>query len=572
VQLTEGIAPDRIVPTSTLAPQGRTGRLRGSLSVWPVISVVIALLVAVPVLVVGGHVFQPAGEVWRHLASTVLWDYVRNTLVLLLGVGAGVAVIGVGTAWLVTMCRFPGGRVFEWLLLLPLAFPAYVLAYVYTYLLQSGGPAQIALREMTGWRYGEYWFPEVYSIEGAIAMFALVLYPYVYLLARAAFLSQSICVLEVSRTLGCGPWRSFFRVAIPLARPAIIGGVTLALMETMADFATVQYFAVNTFTTGIYRTWFGLGDRVAAAQLSAVLLALVLGLLLLERLSRGEARYHHTSGRYTHISQVQLRGWKAALAALACALPILLGAVLPAAVLLEMHLSVGDPYFGSRFIGYAVNSFVVAGLAAVLAVILSLLIAYGQRLKPSALVRGAARVAALGYAVPGSVIAVGILIPLASFDNALDGWMRSSFGLSTGLLLSGTIVALLYAYVARFLAVSLNAVDAGLAKVTPSMDQAARTLGKGPGRTIWQVHVPMISGSVLTAGLIVFVDVMKELPATLIVRPFNFDTLAIRVYSLASDERLEQAATGSLAIVLVGMVPVILLSLMIARSRPGGQR
>lgn len=558
--------PRDIAEVESARPRGGF-RLR--LGIWPAASIVVALLVAIPILVVFGHIFHGGGAVWSHLASTVLGDYVRNTLVLLLGVGIGVTVIGVGAAWLVTMCRFPGSRTFEWLLLLPLAFPAYVLAYVYTYFLQVAGPAQSALRDLTGWRYGEYWFPEVYSTQGAIAMFALVLYPYVYLLARAAFLEQSVCALEVSRTLGCGPLKSFFRVAVPLARPAIVAGVALALMETIADFATVQYFAVNTFTTGIYRTWFGLGDRFAAAQLAAVLLVFVFALMAAERLSRGQKKFHHTSRRYTHISPVRLRGLKAAGAFLACALPILLGAVVPAAVLVQMHIAVGDPYFGPRFFGYAWNSFQVAGMAALIAVGIALLVAYAQRLNPSPLVRGAARVASLGYAIPGSVIAVGILIPLAAFDNALDGWMRAHIGISTGLLLSGTVTALLYAYVVRFLAVALNTVEAGLGKITPSMDQASRTLGQGPGATVRRVHMPVMRGSLLTAGLIVFVDVMKELPATLIVRPFNFDTLATRIYTLAADERLEQASSGSLAIVIVGMVPVILLSLMIARSRPG---
>ncbi|MBU0725082.1 MAG: iron ABC transporter permease [Alphaproteobacteria bacterium] len=555
--------------TSPVTIRAAAGTKRTRLGLWPVTSVVIATLVAIPVLVVFAHIFYSGSEIWAHLVATVLVGYIRNTLVLLLGVGIGVLVIGVGTAWLVTMCRFPGSRTFEWLLLLPLAFPAYVLAYVYTYFLQSSGPAQRVLRDATGWSYGDYWFPEIYSIEGAIAMFALVLYPYVYLLSRAAFLEQSVCALEVSRTLGCGPLKSFFRVAVPLARPAIVAGVTLALMETIADFATVQYFAVDTFTTGIYRTWFGMGDRFAAAQLAAVLLMVVLALLVGERLSRGGKKFHHTSRRYTHISPVRLRGGKAVAAFFACGLPILLGALIPCAVLVHMHLAIGDPYFGSRFYGYAWNSFLIAGLAAAIAVGISLLVAYAQRLNPSPLVRGAARVAGLGYAIPGSVVAVGVLIPLAAFDNALDGWMRSTFGLSTGLLLSGTIAALLYAYVVRFLAVSLNTVEAGLGKITPSMDQAARTLGKGPGATVWRVHIPVMRGSLLTAGLIVFVDVMKELPATLIIRPFNFDTLATRVYTLASDERLEQASTAALAIVFVGLVPVILLSWMIARSRPG---
>ena len=544
-------------------------RRRFRFSGWTLATLVIAALVALPVLAVLSRVFMPTNGVWQHLVETVLAEYLLNTIRLVLGVGIGTLVIGVGTAWLVTMCRFPGSRVLEWALLLPMAVPAYVMAYVYTDFLQFVGPVQTGLRALFHWTRHDYWFPDIRTVEGAAAMMTLVLYPYVYLLSRAAFLEQSVCVLEVSRTLGRGPWRSFFTVALPLARPSIVAGLALVLMEVLADFGTVQYFAVNTFVTGIYRTWFAMGQPMAAAQLASVLMLFVLVLVLMERWSRRQARYHHTTTRYRRLPKHRLTGWRAVAALTACALPLLLGFVLPAGLLVRMALTAGDEAFGPMFLTLARNSFTLAALAAVLAVTLALVLAYGQRLHPTPLLKGAVRVAAMGYAIPGSVIAVGVLIPFAHLDNAIDAFLRQSFGVSTGLLLSGTIAAVLFAYLVRFLAVSFNTIEASLGKIRPTMDYASRVLGQTAGRTLIRVHAPIMWGSLLTAGLLVFVDVMKELPATMIVRPFNFDTLAVRVYTLASDERLTEAATGALAIVAVGIVPVILLSLSISRSRPG---
>ena len=537
---------------------------------WTWLTVLIASVVALPVLVVGSRIFVDSGGVWQHLATTVLPLYVGNTLLLLIGVGVLAGSIGIVTAWLVTMHQFPGSRILEWALLLPLAVPAYVLAYVYTDLLAFAGPVQSALRGLFGWSSArDYWFPNIRSLGGAVLMLGLVLYPYVYLLARTAFLEQSVCVLEVSRTLGRGPWRNFIGVAVPLARPAIAAGLALALMETIADYGTVSYFGVATFTTGIYRTWFGMGSPVAAAQLAAAMLVFVTVLIALERWSRGKARYYHTTGRYRHLSPRPLRPGRGIAALAICAAPVVLGFLLPAAVLLSLAIGQGDPLWGRRFLDFARNSFVLAGVTAFLAVVLAAVMAYGLRLRPTWLTRFSVRIASLGYAVPGSVVAVGVLIPFAAFDNSLDSLMRQTFGVSTGLLLTGSIAALVFAYLVRFLAVSYNTVESSLGKISPSMDHASRALGHNPRRTLLRVHAPMMRGGLLTAGLLVFVDVMKELPATLIVRPFNFDTLAVRVYRLAADERLAEASTAALAIVAVGVVPVVLLSLAIARSRPG---
>jgi len=447
--------------------------------------------------------------------------------------------------------------------------PTEGMAYTYTDFLQAAGPVQTWIRETTGLAYGEYWFPEIRSLGGAISMLTLVLYPYAYMLSRAAFLEQSACALEVSRTLGCTTWTSFWRVALPLARPAIVAGTALALMETLADFGTVSFFGVPTFTTGIIRAWISFGDRVSSAQLASVLMIFVLCLLLLERWSRRTMRFHHTSMRYQALPSYQLRGWRAVLAFLACGLPLFLGFLLPALLLFGMSLEAGDAQFGPRFLGLILNSFTLASVTAILAVLLALLLAYSARLQPNRLSFLATRLAGMGYAVPGTVIAVGVLIPFATIDNAVDAWMRATFGVSTGLLLTGTIIALVFAYLVRFLAVSLNTVESSLGKIKPTMEDAARTLGRGPAKTLVHVHVPLMWGGLLTAGLLVFVDVMKELPATLVMRPFNFDTLAVQAYNLASDERLTESSTAALTIVLVGIPPLLLLSRAIARARPG---
>jgi iron(III) transport system permease protein len=549
---------------------------------WTISTLLIAFLLSLPLWVVLSSTFVDARSIWQHLATTVLSTYVGNSLGLMLGVGIGTAVIGVGTAWLVTLCHFPGRRLFESALLLPLAAPAYILAYTYTELLEYYGPIQTQLRRWFGWEtVQDYWFPNVRSLPGAIVMLTLVLYPYVYLLARSAFLTQSSSLLEASRNLGCNPWRSFRTIALPLARPAIVAGLSLALMETLNDFGTVEFFSVPTFTTGIYRTWFSMGERLAASQLAALLLLFIFGLIALERLSRQQQRYFQNARQGRAISRYGLSGWRSLLAIVSCVLPIVLGFLVPAGVLVQL-MGLGnsaaetdsraDADFPSTagsseaivqntsnsFWEFARHSLLLSLLTAAIAVLLAIVLAYGQRLRPAN--RWATQIATLGYAVPGAVIAVGILVPLGQFDNTVDAWSRSTLGVSTGLLLSGTIAALVFAYLVRFLAVGFGAVESSLERIKPSLDDAARSLGCGTVSTLQKVHLPLVRGGLLTGLILVFVDVMKELPATLIVRPFNFDTLAIRVYNLASDERLAEAAAPALAIVAVGLLPVVLLS------------
>jgi iron(III) transport system permease protein len=452
-------------------------------------------------------------------------------------------------------------------LLLPLSAPAYVLAYTYTDFLQFTGPVQTQLRHLFSWDLGGYWFPNVRSLAGAILMLTLVLYPYVYLVSRLAFLEQSVRTLEVSRSLKCGPWQSFRKVALPIARPSIVAGLSLALMEALNDFGTVQYFGVDTFTTGIYRTWFGMGERIAASQLAACLLIFIFLLLWLEQGSRRRARYYQATSQTHSLTSYPLQGLRAVAAWLICFLPVGLGFLLPATVLLSMTLEDLNPLAQERFWRIASNSLILATLTAGLAVVISLILAYGLRLHSTLGLRISARLASMGYALPGSVIAVGVLIPIGRLDNAIDAWMQSVFGISTGLLLSGTITALIFAYLVRFLAVSFTSVESSLSRIKPHLDEAARSLGHGPTSTLLRVHAPIMWGGMLTAALLVFVDVMKELPATMVIRPFNFDTLAVQAYQMAADERLTEAAGPSLAIVLVGVIPVIVLSCRIARSR-----
>jgi iron(III) transport system permease protein len=533
---------------------------------FPLFGLLLALVVSIPVLTVVRSLALPTEGLWVELALLTLPRYLLNTFGLLVGVGIGTFVVGVGTAWLVTVCRFPGSRTFAWTLILPMAMPAYLLAYTYGDLLQFPGPVQSMLRSWTGWRAGQYWFPEVRSLGGAIVVMSAVLYPYVYLLARAAFLERSVSALEVARSLGRGPWHTFLTVVLPLARPAIVAGLALVSMEALADFGTVKHFEVDTFTTGIYLSWFGMGSPIGAAKLAAGLLLFVVLVIGLERLSRGGRRYDQARGPHRIQSPYRLTAWKAAGAILVCTLPIAIGFLVPAARLAWLSYWYGDQRFGPTFLTLASNSLLLASAAGVVAVILAVVVAYGLRLAPSPLMKATAWVSTLGYTVPGSVIAVGVLLPFGAFDNGVDAWMRATFGISTGLLLSGTVFALLFAYVVRFLALAFNSVEVGLGRVTPRMDDAARTLGARPLGVLRRVHLPLLRGSLLTGVLLVFVDTLKELPATLIVRPFNFDTLAVRVYLLASDERLSEAATAALTIVAVGIIPVIVLSLAITRA------
>ena len=531
-----------------------------------VTAALIVTLCAMPYLAVLLAALQGTTETLAHLADTVLARYTVTTLALVMIVGTATFIIGVCAAWLMVMTEFPGRKWLEVALVIPLAFPPYVLAYAYTHLLDHPGIVQTTLREIFGWGPRDYWFPEIRSLGGAAAMLTLVFYPYVYLLARAGFIGQGVTAFLTARSLGRGSFRSFISVSLPMARPAVAAGVLLVSMETIADFGTVSYFGVQTYATGIYSSWFSMADRGAAAQLAFGLLAFALCLSMLERLNRGAAQYH-SGRRQGTVARIELQGGMRWVATAVCLAPTALGGVIPAVALTAMALGSEQDLLSGRYIGFVRNSLTVAGIGAAVTVAAAVALGTFQRIRPGRFSFLALLVSRLGYAVPGGVIAVGLLVPLAALDNTLDAFMRARFGISTGLLLTGSIWVLVMAYLIRFLAAAIGAFEGGMAAVSPNMDAASRVLGRGTFGTLRHVHVPMLAPSLATAALIVFVDIMKELPATLIMRPFNFDTLAVQAFRLASDERLDGAAVPSLVLAAAGLVPVILLCRNMALSR-----
>jgi iron(III) transport system permease protein len=534
-----------------------------------VLAMIIAGIVCLPMLSVLWLAFNPDENIWPHLLDTVLFDYITTTIGLMLGVAIGTLLIGISTAWLITHYDFPGRSLYNWALLLPFAVPAYVIAYIYTDLLEFAGPVQTALRAAFGWTLArDYWFPSIRSLPGAILMMVLVLYPYVYLLARAAFLEQSASVLEAARVLGGRPSSRFLRVALPMARPAIAVGLAMALMETLNDFGTVDYFAVRTLTAGLYDVWLGMNNLGGGAQIASLLLIFVMMLIGLEKISRRhQQNFQPSASRFRCLERRPLSGRAGIVASATCLIPILLGFVVPAWVLVKYAVHYFEQSWTPDFQQLALNSVMLSATAAICAVLVGILLSYSQRLRPTPLLRTSVNISSLGYAVPGAVLAIGVIIPFAAFDNTLDAFMRNHFNISTGLILSGTVFALVFAYTVRFLAVAYGSVDASMKKISPHMDDAARSLGHGSMGILTRIHLPLMKSGVLTASLVVFVDCMKELPATLVLRPFNFDTLATHVYQYASDELIGEAALGSLLIVLVGLAPVILLTATIDRSQ-----
>lgn len=540
--------------------------MKHSFNRWLLLSLVMTLLMTTPIWVLVSFIFEPTNENWTHLADTLLPEYIINSLWLMFGVTIGTLLLGVPTAWLVSQYQFTGRTIFQWALLLPLALPAYIIAYTYTGLLEFEGPVQSYLRTLLPTATINSWFPEIRSLGGAVLMFSLVLYPYVYLLARSTFSNNGSQALEVSRTLGAGPYKGFFLVALPMARPAIIAGLTLALMETLADFGTVQYFGVPTFTTGIYRTWTGFGDTTTTAHLSLILLAFVATLMLVELWSRKQARYF-SSNRKPQDNHLKPLSGKQNIMAFALSLtPIVFGFLIPASQLLHWSIATAEEGLNSDFYALVWNSFSLAFITALITLIIALTLAYLKRINPHPLANVSTRIATLGYAIPGTVMAIAVMIPFTWLDNSIDSWMQSTFGISTGLLLSGTLIALVFAYSLRFLSVALQTVDAGLSQIKPNMDDSARTLGASRWKILTNIHIPLLQSSMITAFILVFVEVLKELPTTLILRPFNFNTLSVRAYEMAADERLADAGLPALLIVLTGLIPVIILSKLIGKK------
>lgn len=539
------------------------------LTTWNVMLVLLTLMVVIPVVSILGLSLFPKENIWPHLLSTVLPRYVMNSLLLMLGVSIGVLLIGVATAWFVTLYDFPAKKLFEWLLIVPIAMPAYVIAYAYTDLLEFSGPVQGFLRDMFGWVSAkDYWFVDIRTLPGAVFVMSLVLYPYVYITARAGFLELSPSMLESSRVLGRSQTYTFFKVALPLARPSIVLGLTLALMETLNDFGTVDYFAVQTFTTGIFDVWLNMNNLGGAAQISTIALTFVMLLVWLERISRRQQRYfqqgHH---RFEHLPITRLSGTKKWLVVLLCLMPVVFGFLVPSSLLLYYSVLYFAESWTAEFRALFFNSISLSLIAAFVATLFAIILTYSRWMSLGWFNRFAVRLTSMGYALPGVILALGVLIPLASLDRWLDSLSEKYFGYDLGLLFSGTVFAILLAYVIRFLAVAFGSVESSMTKVTPTMDMAARTLGYTASETLIKFHLPLLRGGIVAALLLVFVDCMKELPATLVLRPFNFDTLATYVYQYASDEQLERCALGALVIVLSGLIPIIILNRSLTQSR-----
>ena len=553
-----------VVPQSTVSP----------VNLWNLWVLLLTLLVVIPVVSILSLSLFPAENIWPHLLSTVLPRYVINSLLLMLGVSIGVLLLGVSTAWFITLYTFPGKKLFEWLLIVPIAMPAYVIAYAYTDLLEFSGPVQIYLRDIFGWTSArDYWFPSIRSIPGAICIMSMVLYPYVYITARAGFLELSPSMLESSRVLGRTQTYTFFKVALPLARPSIVLGLTLALMETLNDFGTVDYFAVQTFTTGVFDVWLNMGNLGGAAQISCVALAFVMLLVWLERISRRQRKYFQQGHRrFERFPSIALYGLKKWLVVLLCLAPVIFGFLIPASLLLYYSVLYFEESFTAQFRELFFNSIGLSIVAALVATLFAVFLTYSRWISLHWFNRIAVRLTSMGYALPGAILALGVLIPLAALDRWLDGLFERFFGIDLGLLFSGTVFAILMAYVIRFLAVAFGSVESSMTKVTPTMDMAARSLGYTARETLMKFHLPLLKGGIVAALLLVFVDCMKELPATLILRPFNFDTLATYVYQYASDEQLERCALGALVIVLSGLIPIIILNRFLTRSRNLGDK
>lgn len=518
----------------------------------------IAGLTILPVAVVASALFTPSVEIWLHLWQTILPRMVGNTILLMVGVGSGTLVLGVGLAWLMTAYDFPGKNSFKWLLVLPLAVPAYIMGFIYTALFDFAGPVQTLIRDI-GWQIA---FPQIRSGSGAILVMTLVLYPYVYLLAKAGFEEQTGTAFEAAKVLGGGHRRLFFQLALPLARPSIAAGAALALMEALADFATVRYFNFPTIADGILRVWHGLMDLGAAAEMAGLLAIFSLSLLLVEKRLRSRRAYHQSRGKLPGIPATTLPGWRGFAATAVCLMVVLAAFGLPLAQLIYWaaeELSALTPGTLAIYVRLTVNSLTLSVAAAAIAIALALLMASFSRLRDSKMSRFLARLVTTGYSIPGAVIAVGILLPLSALDRAINVLTVSWWGVSTGLIFTGSLAGLIYAYTVRFMAVAYSSVESSMEKITPQTVLAARALGAGPYRLTFKIKLPLILPGILAGAILVFVDVMKELPITVMLRPLGYDTLAIWVWQMASESLWTSTAFPALAIVLAGLLPIKLL-------------
>lgn len=527
---------------------------------WKTSSGTLALLLVLPILAIFLTSIGETDDLFSHLMSTVMPTYTFNTVVLAAGTMALSLVFGIPSAWIMAMCRIPSERILQWALVLPLAMPGYIVGYIFTDWLDFAGPVQILLRDLTGWGPGDYWFPDIRTLTGAIIVLALVLYPYVYLLCRAAFMEQNVSLLQSARLLKCSPWESFRRISLPLVRPSIAVGLSLVAMETIGDFGTVSYFAVNTLTTAVYDTWLGYSSLTAAAKISAIMLVFVILLLSAERYSRRKQKLFQNQFSSREDFRYELSGWKKWLALTWCWGLVAIAFLFP---LLQLGIY-AYKYFAQswtpEFREYALNSLYVSLSAAVIGVIVAIIVNFYNRLAANRQGLAFMRLSSMGYAVPGTVLAIGVMVPVLFMDHLVNDIAKFMQWGRPGLIFSGSMFALIFALVVRFSAVAIGSIESSLNKVSPSLDMASRTMGCNSNQMLWRVHFPLIRRGALIAGLLVFIESMKELNAALLLRPFNFETLATYVYNFASDEQLELAALPAVLLVLVGLIPLVMVN------------
>ncbi|EKO3990965.1 iron ABC transporter permease [Vibrio fluvialis] len=528
--------------------------------IWKTSSVALATLLVLPILAIFFTAIGQTDDVFAHLMSTVMPTYAFNTVVLTLSVMALALLFGIPSAWLMAMCRLPGEKVLQWALVLPLAIPGYIVGYIFTGWFDYAGPIQVWLRAQTGWMAGEYYFPNIRSLAGASIVLALVLYPYVYLMCRAAFMEQNVSLLQSARLLKCSPWESFRRISLPLVRPSIAVALSLVAMETVGDFGTVSYFAVNTLTTAVYDTWMNYSNLTAAAKISAVMLVIVLLLLSAERYSRRRQKLYQSQFNSHEDFRYILRGWKKWLALLWCWGLVCVAFIFPLLQLLSYAYTYFEQSWTAEFREYALNSLQVSLSAAVIGVAVALVVNFYTRLKSNRVSVALMRLSSMGYAVPGTVLAIGVMVPVLTLDHAVNDVAKAMQWGRPGLIFSGTMFAIIFALIVRFSAVAIGSIESSLNKISPSLDMAARTMGCQANAMLWRVHLPMVRRGALIAGLLVFIESMKELNAALLLRPFNFETLATYVYNYASDEHLELAALPAVLLVLVGLIPLVVVN------------
>ncbi|EKO3917591.1 iron ABC transporter permease [Vibrio fluvialis] len=528
--------------------------------IWKTSSVALATLLVLPILAIFFTAIGQTDDVFAHLMSTVMPTYAFNTVVLTLSVMALALLFGIPSAWLMAMCRLPGEKVLQWALVLPLAIPGYIVGYIFTGWFDYAGPIQVWLRAQTGWMAGEYYFPDIRSLAGASIVLALVLYPYVYLMCRAAFMEQNVSLLQSARLLKCSPWESFRRISLPLVRPSIAVALSLVAMETVGDFGTVSYFAVNTLTTAVYDTWMNYSNLTAAAKISAVMLVIVLLLLSAERYSRRRQKLYQSQFNSHEDFRYALRGWKKWLALLWCWGLVCVAFIFPLLQLLSYAYTYFEQSWTAEFREYALNSLQVSLSAAVIGVAVALVVNFYNRLKSNRVSVALMRLSSMGYAVPGTVLAIGVMVPVLTLDHAVNDVAKAMQWGRPGLIFSGTMFAIIFALIVRFSAVAIGSIESSLNKISPSLDMAARTMGCQANAMLWRVHLPLVRRGALIAGLLVFIESMKELNAALLLRPFNFETLATYVYNYASDEHLELAALPAVLLVSVGLIPLVVVN------------